>query len=212
MAWVLIFVVIIIVDLIEPTSFFATSIKLGSIILCLIYAITTFPGDNLLHLALFITILADVVLALNNTANLGVLLFLIAQIIHTIRLSWSKLSKQIIGFTIIAACCIIITSLFRLAPPIYTICVFYVITLTVNILICWRWRAINLRNPYANFGLFGFLLFLCCDICTGISYLSFNLALPSFLYTPANFFAWFFYYPSQVLISNSSRIASTPKD
>ncbi len=208
--WISIFTLIIIIGLSSPDSHFLTSIKLGGIILCLIYTLLTFPNDNLLHFALFTTVIADIILAINNTAELGIILFFMAQIIHTFRLSRGKLDPRLIAFFIaIALGCTLITTIFHLAPPIYTISTFYVINLIINIIICWRWSANDSKNLRAKLGLYGFLLFLCCDTCTGISYLSFTDIFPSFLYLPANFFAWFFYYPSQVLISTSSKISAS---
>jgi hypothetical protein len=45
-----------------------------------------------------------------------------------------------------------------------------------------------------------------CDINVAMSYLSVTGVIPFFIARFANFFAWLFYYPSQVLISNSSII------
>ncbi len=90
-------------------------------------------------------------------------------------------------------------------PNIVLIVGLYITALLTNLLSCAYWRREQPRSLPANCALAGFSLFLCCDICTGISYLSFTAALPAFLYLPANFFAWFFYYPSQILVSNSTK-------
>ena len=58
---------------------------------------------------------------------------------------------------------------------------------------------------------YGFVLFACCDLNVAISFLSTQGIIPLWAYVPANFFAWFFYYPSQVLISNSSVIIGKTK-
>ena len=52
----------------------------------------------------------------------------------------------------------------------------------------------------------GFILFLCCDICVALSYLSHENILPVWMYGLMNYLDWAFYYPAQVLISNSSAI------
>lgn len=57
----------------------------------------------------------------------------------------------------------------------------------------------------------GFILFLCCDLNVMCSYFSVTGVLSSSLTRYFNFFAWVFYYPSQVLISNSSIIFSKSK-
>ena len=57
----------------------------------------------------------------------------------------------------------------------------------------------------------GFILFLCCDICVALSYLSHENMLPVWMYGLMNYLDWAFYYPAQVLISNSSAITDQPR-
>lgn len=202
--WIWVMLANIILGIFTPKSFTLMAIRLSGIFLCLVYTRQIFRKDILLQLALFITFCADIVLALNNTAEVGVIIFFIAQILHSLRLSDRKFHHQIFVFTFIAFIATLI-SFFLPLPIMYTLCFFYVAALITNILISWRWFVASPQDPRSAFSLTGFLLFLCCDICIGASYLAFNSALPFFLYAPANFFAWFFYYPSQVLISNSSK-------
>lgn len=202
--WIWTMLANIVLGLLAPKSLILAVIRLSGIVLCLVYTRQIFRKDILLQLALLITFCADIVLALNNTAEAGVVVFFIAQIFHSLRLSDRKFHHQIFIFAFIALIATLV-SFFMPFPIMYTLCFFYVTALIINILISWRWSVASPQNPRAAFSLTGFLLFLCCDICIGVSYLAFSSALPFFLYAPANFFAWFFYYPSQVLISNSSR-------
>lgn len=205
--WAWVFLCIVVLGIATPASFTLTVIKISGIFLCFVYALRIFPQDRLLQLALLLTVCADIILAVKNTAEFGILIFLIAQILHTIRLEGKNLLTQIVSFVILASIAIIINLIWSLVPMIYLIVGFYIVAIVTNVYISWRWwrQHPKFQNLRALCALLGFSLFLCCDACTGISYLALNHMLPTVLYAPANFFAWFFYYPSQILVSNSSK-------
>ncbi len=205
--WLWIFLAIIVLGLATPNSLLLTIIKVGGILLCFVYALLIFPQDHLLQAALCVTFIADIILAINNTAEGGVFLFFIAQLIHFWRLSSKRLHPYLIAYASIAITTMIVNFVAQFLPTMYILCLFYVIIICANIDISWRYQRQEPKNPHAWFALIGFVLFLCCDTCTALSYLSLNQAFPAFLYLPANFFAWFFYYPSQIFISNSSKHA-----
>lgn len=185
--------------------------KISSIALCFAYVLVYFRQDRILQLAFLVTCLADIVLTINSTSVAGVELFLVAQVIHLARQEWSRFEQPIIIVSLLAAILIIIDCAFPIIAPMYLVCFFYIIAIICNLFAAWSWCARMPRDPRALCCFIGFTLFLCCDICTGISYLSLNLILPTFLFAPANFFAWLFYYPSQVLLSNSSKLPDTLK-
>lgn len=203
--WAWIFVSITVLGIATPANFTLTFIKIGGIFLCFVYALRVFPKDRLLQLALLLTFCADIILAINNTAEIGILIFSITQIIHTIRLEGKNYLTQVVSFAGLAAVSMIINLIWSIIPMIYLISGFYIVAIITNIYVSWRWWRQNTKNPRAICALLGFLVFACCDACTGVSYLSLNHMFPAFLYAPANFFAWFFYYPSQILVSNSSK-------
>lgn len=205
--WVWIMLANIFLGLFSPTSRLLMIIRLSGIFLCLVYTRQIFKKDLLLQLALLVTFLADIILAVNNIAEGGIVCFLIAQIIHAIRLNGRQLKTPIIVFSTLAFIFILANLFLQIVPNMYIICTFYVTALVANLIISWRWHVAEPNNLRATFAMLGFLLFICCDICTGMSYLSLSAAFPAFLYAPANFFAWFFYYPSQILVSNSSKCA-----
>lgn len=206
--WLWILLANLILGIAAPESIILGVIRISGILLCLVYTRVVFSKDHLLQLAMLCTFIADLILALSTNFEAGIIVFLVAQIIHAIRLNGEALKRQIIIFSMLATACITVSFFIPGLQAIYVICVFYVTALVTNILISWRWHCYAQTNPHALFALAGFLLFLCCDACTGVSYLAFNQAAPAILYVPANFFAWFFYYPSQILISNSSKYAT----
>ena len=205
--WGIIYGLIIIVGVISPTNDFLTFIKLGGIFLCLFYVVQYFHKDYLLQLALLFTSIADIVLALENTAISGIITFLIAQIIHLFRLSDKSNHLSITIFAIFAIIASTCDAIWGFAPLIFVVCAFYLAVLIANIGFSWRWLKSAPKARAPLFSLLGFILFLCCDTCTAVSYLSLTGVFPAFLYGLANFFAWAFYYPSQILISNSSKCA-----
>jgi len=210
--WVWIYLTNIVLGLADPSSTTLMVIRVGGIFLCLAYTLKQFPKDHLLHLALLATSIADVFLAANNTAEAGILIFLIAQVLHLARLDGGKRARiPLIIFCIIGVLTLIGNLYFQDAQIIYIICGFYLATILMNIYFSYQWYIRNPESPRAFMSLAGFILFLCCDICTAISYLSLNHMFVSFFYAPANYLAWLFYYPSQILVSNSSKCAKTRK-
>ena len=209
--WAWIFLAIIVLGIATPTSILLAIIKLGGILLCAFYTLRVFPKDRILHIAMIVTFAADIILALNNIDVTGVMVFLIAQLLHLARLDGERMKVPITIYSISAFLCIFGDILLPIVEPIYVACSFYVLTIFTIIYVSWRWWKQRPENPRARFACFGFLLFLCCEACSGLSYLSLIHAIPQFFYAPANFFAWFFYYPSQVLISNSSNYQTRKK-
>jgi len=206
--WTWIFMAIIVLGIFMPGSTLITVIKLSGILLCLIYSCQMFPQDRFLQLALLCTFIADTILAINNIAEGGLIFFLAAQLVHLYRLEPKKRRPIAIIFAIISVIAIASDLLLHFAPLIYVICAFYLQALIMNIIVSWRWYRHHHDEPRSLFSLVGFILFLLCDICVGMSYLSLTDTFVTALYMPANFFAWFFYYPSQILVSNSSRYAT----
>lgn len=216
--WVWFYLAIITLGLIMPGATLLTVIKLSSIFACIIYVWCAFPRDHLLTLAMILTFGADILLTIGTLSEqpilftaqlgvmeLGVIVFFAAQITHMLRLGESQLRPAIWTFVGVAMIMTGLNIIFNFCPLMPEICTFYIAALSLNILASARWTRRNQDNLVAKFALIGFCLFLCCDICTGVSYLGTNTILPSIVVAPANFLAWFFYYPSQIFVSNSSK-------
>lgn len=204
--WAMLYLAILVLGVLAPESDLITLIKLSGICLCLLYVVLTFPRDYLLILAMLTTSVSDVILALNNTSTAGVITFFAVQAIHLLRLNRSKI-RIISIYLLITVALLLLNYLCHLLPMLYAVCAFYIVTLILNIYSAWTWFHTEPKNLHAASALLGFTLFLCCDLCVAISYLALVEALPAFCYGVANFFAWFFYFPSQILVSNSSKCA-----
>lgn len=201
--WLAVYIIILALGIIRPSSPLLTLIKVGSILSCFVYTLISSPQDHPLQLALLVTFLADIILAINNTSVLGILVFFTAQIIHSLRLHHFENKIPTVIFVLTAASSTFATTMIDHSLVIFTICTFYLFALISNLFASWNWHNQSPENPFAYCATLGFTLFLSCDMCTAISFFSLNHIFPFIFYDLANFFAWFFYYPSQVLLSNS---------
>ena len=94
--WAILYAADLILGLVAVDSLILTFTRVGGIFLCLVYAVIRFPRDHFLQLALLATSIADVLLAINNTAVSGVSVFLIAQLIHLVRLGGKTVRTPLI--------------------------------------------------------------------------------------------------------------------
>ena len=205
--WALIYTSFLIIDIINPTSPIASLIKYLGIFLVIIYAHRKFRTDHLLILALLFTFLADTILIWTHQFVLGIFVFCFAHFFHIARFTKTA-PKFLVPFYLI------ITSIFCFAiilglPPIYSIAFVYALSLAANVLLSSRWHKSEPKNPAGLYAALGFLLFFFCDLFVGIQYLASQHIAPTALYGIATFFVWLFYYPAQILISNSSTETTT---
>lgn len=199
--WVLIYLGFNLLAAFFPDFIGATILKMLGLILCVVYAAVKFKDDPLLVLALGFTLLADTVLLINNISITGVFVFCIAQFFHTARLKKTNPAFLIFYLAIITAVFFIATALG--VDQMYAAAGIYAYSLLSNLYFSVRWF-FERRSVASTCACAGFLLFLCCDLCVAMSYLSVTAVLPAFLHGLGDYLAWVFYYPSQILISNSS--------
>ncbi len=200
----------ILVEVVSNGTFIGvTVLKYIGIVLSYLYARRKFPKDYILQIALLFTLLADTILTFDQINIFGVLAFCFAQYFHLARFARVK-PKFFVGWTLFVVLLLIFGWLNSI-PDMYVLAFIYGTSLIGNIILTHRWwkkanseRSTNREIVASTCAFFGFILFFACDINVAISYLSVTKVLPLFLARYANFFAWLFYYPSQVLISNSS--------
>jgi len=206
--WITIYLAILTLGNLLPDSQITTFVRLAGIVLCFFYVAIYFPHDYWLLLAMGTTCVADLILAGNNISPLGIAVFVSAQVFHLLHLLALKKSntKRYVFIYVSLALVMLITNYFLdILPMLYLACGLYAILLITNIIISFRYRKKEPSNPKAWFAFFGFILFASCDSCTAISYFSLIGILPASFYGLANFIVWFFYYPSQILLSNTGK-------
>ncbi|MBP5512478.1 hypothetical protein J6X90_03770 [Candidatus Saccharibacteria bacterium] len=189
-----------------------TILKYIGIVLSFIYAKKKFPKDYILQIALAFTLLADTILTFDQISKLGVLAFCIAQYFHIARFAKIK-PKYFVMWTLFLFLLLISGRILKI-ESMFVLAFIYALSLSMNIILTRQWwkrvknkkQATDREVVASTCAMAGFILFALCDTNVALSYLSVTGAIPLFIARYANFFAWLFYYPSQVLISNSSVI------
>ncbi|MBR1939414.1 hypothetical protein IJ847_01630 [Candidatus Saccharibacteria bacterium] len=202
--WLTIYFAFLMLDLFYPTFGGTSIIKYAGIFSCIVYVYQKNRQDTPLILALLLTFLADTILVWTDMEVFGVIIFVFAQFMHILRQS-DKPPKDIIGFSII------IIFLYAFArqygfTPLYVIGTIYAIEIMLNLALSAKRYSKHRNLLRVRCGLYGFLAFIACDTCVGLRHLALDGVLPPQIIPITSFLVWFFYFPSQVLLANSSTI------
>ena len=156
----------------------------------------------MLSLALLFTFMADTILVWTEWTVAGVYIFCFAQFMHLLRLckakfeyifAWAAFISVVFAFAIIQGC-----------KPIYAIASVYGLVLFSNLYFATN-RFLSHKNDFrSRCAFYGFVAFVCCDFCVATRFLALDGYLTLNVLPIVNFLIWIFYYPSQVLIANSS--------
>ena len=201
----IVFLIFSILGIFEPESVYLSVLKVSGIGICFLYSlISYFKNDKSLVAALFLTLVADVLLAVNNFSTLGVALFALAQFFHTMRLSeWRK--RFYIGY-FVAILTIFLVGLAENAEPIFIAGSIYAVSLFSNLILAREWYR-KAKTKEAKNAYLGFLLFVGCDLNVLLSFFTVTgVIVYTGIYKIANYLAWEFYFPSQFLLSKSGKV------
>lgn len=213
------YITFLLIDLSIIEAFISSSmLKYISIVLCFLISLligSSYIGKRdkvLLQLGLFITLIADFLLLFTDYFVLGVGVFSIVHIIYDIRYKRNRtklvLIKFVVVFLIITITYLMLNHFVRKIELLFTVALFYAVYLLSNVV-----KAIKIHKykliPYPNsyFIAWGMVLFLLCDI----NVVFFNIprltskssSIVSLLYNISASLIWFFYLPSQMLLSFS---------
>lgn len=176
----------------------STLIKFAGIII--VFAVSFFAHKTVRQKltigALFFTLMADLfLLYLNSYYEIGVSLFIVAQILHLVRINYGnrKLYVSVIIRILLSLSCVILLVVLKMVSLLNILVAVYFPQLVMNFidsLINSDWKAGGILYSI------GLLFFIGCDVCVGIS----NLITSR----PASLLIWIFYLPSQVLICLSA--------
>lgn len=200
--WMLIYTSFILMDIFFPGFWGSDLLKYTGIFLCVVYAHKKFPKDVPLAVALLLTFVSDTILVWTPFEWLGVFVFCFAQYMHTIRLTHAGTKSMILYATAM----IFLYTMARIqgVSALYAIAGFYALTLVLNVLISMR-NYRKKRNDFrARCAFYGFIAFLGCDVCVGIRHLMLDGVVDATFLPLVAFLVWVFYYPSQVILANSS--------
>lgn len=193
-------------------------IKYISIVICFLMSLLT--GRKyldktdilLLQLGLFTTLIADFSLIFTDYIELGVGVFSIVHIVYVIRYKRNKIRAILICLTvifhIIVITYLILNYFISKIDLLFGVALFYSISLIfsfVGAIKAYKHKSFPYPNKYLI--AWGMLLFLLCDINVGISNITRltnnSIGIISVLKNISGFLIWFFYLPSQVLLSLS---------
>jgi len=213
------YITFLLIDLSIIKAFALSSLlKYISIILC--FLISSLIGNKyidrtdklLLQLGLFFTLISDFFLLFTDYFTIGVGVFSIVHIIYTIRYEKNRIKPVLIKFTVIFLIIIItylmLSFFFIEIELLFAIAFFYAISILNSVIKAIKACKYELfPNPNKYLIAFGMALFLLCDINVGI----FNITRMAYssngiinlLYSISGVLMWFFYLPSQVLLSLS---------
>ena len=182
----------------------------GSILLCFLFSfLHCKQGNRWIISALALTVMADFFLvAIFPVQRLwGMVCFFCVQTVYAVMLTRERFSRTILTMRIVAICMALLCVVLVLGDktdPLAIVSIIYYATLILNILHAFL-------IPSMSVFVVALILFLLCDTVVGLqvvsdSYLSVakDGLLHQLLFSGFNL-AWFFYLPSQVLISLCSR-------
>ncbi len=200
--WIATYVSFIAMDIFFPGFWGSALLKYIGIFLCISYANQKYHNDYTLQLALLFTFLADTILVWTPYTVAGVYVFCFAQFMHLIRLTkLPHISLSIYAAALSFFFALVIT---QGLAPIYAIATVYGLELICNLIMSTKNYRANNKHFRTRCAFYGFIAFICCDICVGLRFLALDGILPQQLIATTSFLVWIFYYPSQVLIANSS--------
>lgn len=200
--WIFIYIGFLTLDIFFPNYWGSALLKYTGIFLCVVYAYKKYRNDTKLILALFLTLLADTVLVWTDMTVLGVFIFCFAQFMHFLRLT--RLSKKHLGAFTLVISLLTIVSAFHGDRIIYSLATLYGGLLISNLAMSASRFHEDRQNICARCAFYGFIAFICCDFCVGLRYVMLDGAVPADILPVVAVLVWAFYYPSQVLLANSS--------
>ena len=202
-AWSVIYAAFLALGAIKATDLYATILKYVGLILCFLYVLVHSRKDVYLLLALLLTLVADGILIFNNVSLLGVAVFILVQTMHLFRFTQIRATSPLLP--ILAVAVIIVVGLLQNEIPImFVFAIAYAVLMFTNIFEAAKWHAVE-RSRVSLYALIGFILFLLCDICVGVSYVTTTETLPHMITMAMNYTAWAFYLPAQIFIALSGK-------
>jgi len=203
------------IDFSGKVSIKSNHVKYFGMLLCLLYTwwhsflcIKTNKRNILILMGMTVTLISDYFLLIADTHYFfAMLTFNVAQLSYSAFLNCEEGFSELFSSYVIR---ILTASLILLVFWGIQITVDSFMIVVVHYFSCLIWNAIDgFRRSDIMLGI-AFILFICCDICVGISNASMYLAWDKItlqkISIVASGFIWVFYFPSQILISLRSKV------
>ena len=201
--WLLIYLGFLILEIITGKCLAVTILKYSGLVLCFLYVLIYARKDTFLVTAMLLTLIADGILVFNNVSEWGVLVFILVQVAHLLRFS-AILRKTPLIPVLLTMLVTVVGLLQKEIPLMFILSMAYGVLMFANIYKAFCWCKLD-RSAASKCALFGFILFLLCDISVAFSYVTTTATLPHTITILASYFAWMFYLPAQVLITLSGK-------
>lgn len=210
----------LLLDSINEISAISTLLKFISITGCFIFVFISFiknkeNGLVLMLAILSFTVLADIFLLFYQKYETGILAFIIVQILYSLEIkrinkdNCKKYMLEVLTVVFTWNIVILILKNKNLLTPTVVIASLYFIIFSMNVIKSWIVVVRNKNRSAFELNLaFGLLLFYLCDINVALNNVdAINVGMPGVFATFAKYagvLMWFFYLPSQVILSINS--------
>ena len=194
------YIAFLVCDLCNRFSNVSTVFKYASVLICFLVSLSGISekGGKYVALALAFTVCADLfLLVLDNFYVIGVALFCPVQIIYALRLHRMRAKKPLLILRLLLSGAMLAVSFAVEISVLNALISFYFPQLVCNAI-----ESISAKNRLFSVGLW---LFVCCDICVGLSNITFPFPVSGTVVSIIQILMWAFYLPSQVLIVLSSQ-------
>ena len=194
------YIAFLVCDICNRFSNVSTVLKYASVLICFLVSLSGISekGGKYVALALAFTVCADLfLLVLDNFYVIGVALFCPVQIIYALRLHRMRAKKPLLILRLLLSGAMLAVSFAVEISVLNALISFYFPQLVCNAI-----ESISAKKRLFSVGLW---LFVCCDICVGLSNITFPFPVSDTVVSIIQILMWAFYLPSQVLIVLSSQ-------
>lgn len=204
-------------DFLKIYSEISNVLKYIAIWVCFIYVLFNFQKKrkkDILFMTgiMSFTVIADTFLLFSNQYRIGILSFIIVQILYSYRIKLicqdgcRKYMLEVLGVAFFWNLVILVLKNEDMLTPTVVIASLYFIIFTGNMIRMWGQviRKKQLSSVERSLGI-GLTLFYLCDIMVGLNYLNSTEWIKNefmrWITECSGYFMWFFYLPSQVILS-----------
>lgn len=211
---ILLYINILILDISGGNIYwYSNNIKFFCIFLCFITTLSigrkgiSIRDTAFLQLGLFFTIISDFFLVILNWNTLGIAVFCVVQELYIIRYYPKINIQKLLKFTLLVILFILSCKiLFPRINLLYTVAFIYAVFLVKSVFYSFK-ALTNNTLPKINCAMvsIGMSLFFLCDINVAASNILYTLNSIAFaqVINISEFLIWFFYIPSQILLTLS---------
>ena len=194
------YIAFLVCDICGRFSNASTALKYASVLICFLVSLFGISEKDRKYVAcaLALTVCADLfLLVLDNFYVIGVALFCPVQIIYALRLRRMRTEKPFLILRLLLSGAMLAVSFAVEFSVLNALISFYFPQLVCNAI-----ESISAKKHLFSVGLW---LFVCCDICVGLSNITFPFPVSGTVVSIIQILMWAFYLPSQVLIVLSSQ-------